>query len=84
MDANVQVAVATVVGTLITTLGVVAVALINSRRSRDDDSSPQDNDEVLELVQALVRENARKEQTIVRLRAENSRLKAQIRQRPSR
>ena len=89
MDPNVQVAIATVIGTAITTLGIVVVALINSRRGGDKDESEDKKDETapdnnLKLIEALVMENARKESTIVRLtdrvsvlEAENAQLKAE-------
>ena len=77
MDPNVQVAIATVVGTTVTTFGIVLVALINARRSKDDeDDSDKDRpDNVLALMQALILENARKESTIVSVTQENSELK---------
>lgn len=78
MDANVQVAVATVLSAAITTLGVIVVALINRRKTQREEEEPKDSSEILELVQSLVRENARKEGTIDRLRQENARLKALI------
>lgn len=78
MDPNVQVAIATVIGTTITTFGVIAVAFINTRRSNKEGEKPSnDNNDVLELVQSLVRENARKEATIIRLRQEVAALKRQ-------
>lgn len=78
MDPNVQVAVATVIGTTITTLGVIAVAFINTRRSKTSEDPPKDNNDILELVQSLVRENARKEATITRLRAQVATLQSRI------
>lgn len=78
MDPNVQVAVATVIGTTITTLGVIAVAFINTRRGKTSEETPKDNNDVLELVQSLVRENARKEATITRLRKQVAALEAKL------
>ena len=85
MDPNVQVAIATVIGTAITTLGIVVVALINSKRGSgkgegDDskDESTQEDPQNLELIRSLILENARKEATIVRLREENVSLKEKL------
>lgn len=79
MDPNVQVAIATVVGTTITTLGVIIVALISSRRNKDDDQEdpkPKPNEETFALLQSLILENARKEKALESLKAENVRLRA--------
>lgn len=80
MDPNVQVAIATVIGTTITTLGVIGVALINARRGKNGDGDPKEksHDELLNLLQSLILENARKEATIVSLKKENEKLRAQI------
>lgn len=62
MDPNVQVAIATVVGTAITTLGVVVVALIQSRKGSgkdSDDSGDKEKTGIHAYIQALVLENAR-------------------------
>jgi hypothetical protein len=80
MDPNVQVAIATVMGTAVTTLGIVIVALINARKTKADDDSPDKDspDNVLALMQALILENARKESTIVLLTQKVDELKAKL------
>lgn len=82
MDPNVQVAIATVIGTLITTFGIVAVAFINRRGGQDDGvddpDSKSSNQDVLILMQSLVLENARKEATITSLQKEVEKLRNQL------
>ena len=90
MDPNLQVAFVSVLATLITTSGVVAVAFISNRRDKKDadDSEVEDGlDErdVLERLFILISENERKENTITRLRRqveflrqENGQLKVDI------
>lgn len=90
MDPNVQVAIATVIGTTITTLGIVAVAFINRGKGGQDDGvddpdSKSSDPDVLTLVQSLILENARKEKAIVNkdktiesLKRENEKLRNQL------
>lgn len=90
MDANVQVALVSVFATTITTMGVIAAAMINNRKERGKaadagvDAGLNDSD-VLKLVGDLIAENSRKESSIVRLReqvealeTENEKLKEEI------
>jgi len=80
MDPNVQTAIATVITAAISTLGIVLVAMINTRsknsKAEKEEESKEDESETLELLRALVLENARKEATIVRQRKEIEKLKA--------
>lgn len=74
MDPNVQVALVSVFATLITTLGVVAVAVINNRKERGKAASAGveaglDEKDVLGRMLALIAENERKEKIIEELRA---------------
>lgn len=78
MDPNVQVAIATVIGTMVTTLGVVIVALINVRRNDKKDDDPPTDDDTHELVKALLRENIGHERTIAEQKIEIADLKAQL------
>jgi hypothetical protein len=76
LDPNVQVAFVSVFATLITTLGVIAVAVINNRKERAKaaDAGVEaglDEGDVLKRMLALIAENERKETTISHLRLEN-------------
>lgn len=73
MDPNVQVALVSVLATLITTAGVIAVAAINNRKERDKAASAGveaalDDRDILERMLSLIAENERKEATITSLR----------------
>lgn len=76
MDPNLQVALVSVMATLITTLGVVVVAVINNRKERTTAASAGveaglDEKDVLERMLSLISENERKEGSIGRLKGEN-------------
>lgn len=76
MDPNVQVAFVSVLSTLITTCGVIFVAVKNSQRERTKAAEAGveaglDEKDVLGRMLALISENERKEQTIARLRKQN-------------
>lgn len=82
MDPNLQVALVSVLATLITTFGVVVVAVINNRKERTDAASAGveaglDEKDVLERMLTLIAENERKEASIGRLRAQNETLSAE-------
>lgn len=84
IDPNVQVALVSVFATSITTLGVIAVAMINNRRERVKSASAGveagakiDEKEILEQMLSLVAENQRKEDTINLLRKKNRQLTEQ-------
>jgi cell division protein FtsB len=82
IDPNVQVALVSVIATVITTAGVVAVAIINNRRERGNAASEGveaalDERDVLERMLALISENERKEATITGLRKANGQLRAE-------
>jgi hypothetical protein len=93
IDPNVQVALVSVFATSITTLGVIAVAMINNRKERVKSASAGveagakiDEMDILEQMLSLVAENQRKEDTISQLRKKNrqltehnSELRAQLR-----
>lgn len=91
IDPNVQVALVSVIATAITTVGVIAVAIINNRKERSKAASAGveaalDERDVLEKMLSLINENDRKETTITSLRkqlreakAEISELRAQLR-----
>lgn len=75
MDPNIQVAFVSVLATLITTIGVVAVAIINNRKERDGAATAGveaalDERDILERLLALVSENERKESEIQSLKAQ--------------
>jgi len=83
MDPNVQVALVGVFATLITTVGVVVVAVINNKKERGKAASAGveaglDEKDVLERMLSLIAENERKEATITRLRKEVRELKTQL------
>jgi len=73
MDPNVQVALVSVFATTITTLGVVAAAVINNRKERVKAANAGveaglDEQDVLKRMLSLIAENDRKEATIASLR----------------
>ena len=81
IDPNVQVALVSVFATTITTLGVIAVAIINNKRERVKSASAGveagagiDEKDILEQMLSLVAENQRKEDTINLLRKKNKQL----------
>lgn len=90
MDPNIQVAFVSVLATLVTTIGVVAVAVINNRRERQGAASAGveaglDERDILGRMLALISENERKEKQITELkkdlravRAENRVLRATL------
>jgi len=73
VNPNVQVAFVSVLATTVTTIGVIAAAIINNRRAQstivpiEQDHTVDDGD-ILERLLALIAENERKEATIVSLR----------------
>jgi len=84
IDPNVQVALVSVFATTITTLGVIAVAMINNRKERVRSASAGveagaglDEKDILEQMLSLVAENQRKEDTINLLRKKNKQLTEQ-------
>jgi hypothetical protein len=73
MDPNVQVAIVSVFSTAIVTAGVIATAVINSRKERTKAATAGveaglDEKDVLERMLSLIAENERKERTIMELR----------------
>ena len=73
VDPNVQVALASIIGTTILTFGTVVVAVINNRKERVKAASAGvdaalDERDVLERMLSLIAENDRKEETISGLR----------------
>ena len=82
MDPNIQVAFISVLATLITTAGVVAVAIINNRKERTQTAdvavdAALDEKDILGRMLSLINENERKEATITTLKEEISQLKAE-------
>jgi hypothetical protein len=80
LDPNVQVALVSVIATMITTLGVVSVAVINNRKERDNAASAGvdaglDEKDILERLLSLISENESKEKQIAALENENRLLK---------
>lgn len=85
MDPNVQVAFVSVLSTLITTIGVIFVAVKNSQKERTKAAEAGveaglDEKDVLGRMLSLIAENERKEKTIVDLRKENRDLRSQLRE----
>lgn len=92
MDPNIQVAFISVLATMITTIGVVAVAIINNRKERAGAASAGveaalDERDVLERLLSLVAENERKESEItslkVQAKARNERIRELMRENTS-
>jgi len=82
IDPNVQVALVSVFATFITTLGVIAVAIINNRKERAKaaDAGVEaglDEKDVLERMLVLIAEGERKEHVISDLKDEVRMLKAE-------
>ena len=92
MDPNVQVALVSVISTLITTCGVIIVAVKNNQKERTKAAEAGveaglDEKDVLSRMLELIAENGRKESTITELRAkvshlmsDNRDLRAQLRE----
>ncbi len=90
LDPNVQVALVTIFSTIITTAGVVTVAVINRQSNgpslkSDLGDRSLDIDELFERTLSLLEENERKETALVKerrsnrlLRQENAELKKEI------
>ena len=77
VDHTVQVALIAVITTTITTAGVIAVAIINGRKEKNNPPTPTpvedaglSQKEILKLIESLIRENARKETEIQELKEE--------------
>lgn len=85
LDPNVQVALVSVFATTITTLGVIAVAVINNRKERTKaaDAGVEaglDEKDVLSRILALISENDVLEKSVVEITAERDQLRTQVRQ----
>lgn len=83
MDPNVQVALVSVIATLITTLGVISVAVINNRKERDNSASAgvesgMDREDLFDRMLSLIDENNRKENIIKALRREIRQLRSDV------
>lgn len=90
MDPNVQVALVSVLATMVTTSGVVAAAVLQNRKEREGAASAGveaglDEKDILGRMLALITENERKELQIQELkkdlkaaRAENRVLRAKL------
>lgn len=79
LDPNVQVALVSVFATFITTLGIIAVAIINNRkeRARAADAGVEaglDEKDVLTRILALISENDAKDKELSDMKIENLRL----------
>lgn len=84
MDPNVQVAFVSVISTLITTCGVIFVAVKNNQKERTKSAEAGveaglDETNVLGRMLELIAENGRKEKTITDLRADKAKLMAENR-----
>ena len=82
IDPNVQVALVSVFATMITTLGVITVALINNRKDRAKAADAgveagRDEMDVLEKILTLMRDGEQKDQKIAPLEAEIKGLRAE-------
>jgi hypothetical protein len=85
LDPNVQVALVSVFATTITTLGVIAVAVINNRKERAKAADAGvdaglDEKDVLTRILTLIAENDDKTQKIVTITADRDRLNDEVRQ----
>lgn len=79
LDPNVQVAVVSVFATTITTLGVIAVAVINNRKERTKAADAGvdaglDEKDILARILALIADNDEKDKIIIAVRAERDQL----------
>lgn len=84
LDPNVQVALVSVIATFITTLGVIAVAVINNRKERAKaaDAGVEaglDERDVLTRILSLIAENDEKDKVIVEITADKKRLLEEVR-----
>ncbi len=85
MDPNIQVALISVLATIVTTAGVVAVAIINNRKERDGAASAGveaglDERDILGRMLSLITENERKEKHITDLQKEKKELLKECRE----
>lgn len=85
MDPNIQVAFISVLATIVTTVGVVSVAIINNRRERDGAASAGveaglDERDILGRMLSLISENERKEKHIAELQADKKELQKECRE----
>ncbi len=85
MDPNIQVAFISVLATIVTTVGVVAVAIINNRKERDGAASAGveaglDERDILGRMLSLIAENERKEKHITDLQADKKELQRENRE----
>lgn len=88
MNPNTQVALSSVIATSITTSGVIIVALINTRKPKEQVEPKSDNSiddgDVLDRLMALISENERKEKQIANLKEQVRKLKSELNdQKPS-
>ena len=84
LDPNVQVALVSVFATAITTLGVIAVAVINNRKERTKAADAGvdaglDEKDVLTRILTLIAENDEKTKSIVTITADRDRLETENR-----
>ena len=85
MDPNIQVAFISVLATIVTTVGVVTVAMINNRRERDGAASAGveaglDERDILGHMMSLIDENERKEKHITELQQDKKELQKENRE----
>lgn len=85
MDPNIQVAFISVLATIVTTVGVVAVAMINNRRERAGaasagDEAGLDERDILGRMLSLITENERKEKHISELQEDKKELQKECRE----
>lgn len=85
MDPNIQVAFISVLATIVTTVGVVTVAVLNNRKERDGAASAGveaglDERDILGRMLSLIAENERKEKHITELQADKKELQKENRE----
>jgi cell division protein FtsB len=85
MDPNIQVAFISVLATIVTTVGVVTVAVLNNRKERDGAASAGveaglDERDILGRMLSLIAENERKEKHITELQADKKDLQKENRE----
>lgn len=85
MDPNIQVAFISVLATIVTTVGVVCVAVINNRKERDGAASAGveaglDERDILGRMLSLISENERKEKHITELQTDKKDLQKECRE----
>lgn len=80
MDPAVQVAIVSVFATLVTTLGVVAVAIINKKGDHDREEGPDELDvnDILSRLVSMAAEIQRKEASIQKLQGQLSEARRRI------